>query len=296
MGGSHWVLQPTTLSYVYVGCDDGGTPPVGGGSGSGGSGSGGGSGNGGSENGGNGDGSGNGDISGPEPNPNYSFTQGQTIVTQPVQLTNPYQTFFSGLTPQQQQWLLDNEDAYTDIANYLSDKNWSEESKQFAKDLINFLIANGGSIEFDNSIDSQNSIVYDSIEDFQDFIDNRDNSGFEFQTEIENQNQKTVSVRFWISLFDGIKIFVKLERQPDDTFIVENTTSTMFGITVASGWEQTDYNYSISGSIITVNIYGVAETNIFFDGIGTIYSENMHYQIRIDKNTGSTISAHYIND
>ncbi|KAF2518770.1 hypothetical protein E0W68_08455 [Flavobacterium salilacus subsp. salilacus] len=140
VGGSTWVIEESTLSYVYVGCDGNaiGGP---GGSGSGGSGgSGGGSGNddGSGNNGGNtGGGSGSG---GSQPDPSYSFVEGQTIVTQPV-LVSLYQTFFSELSPQQQQWALANQATYNDITAYLDNENFSVESKQFAKEFLETAVA-----------------------------------------------------------------------------------------------------------------------------------------------------------
>lgn len=86
VGGSQWVIRPTTLSYIYVGCDDGSTSPGSGGPG-GGSGSGGGPGGPGDESTpGNGSGSGGDNSGGEQSDPNHSFVQGQTIVTQPIQI------------------------------------------------------------------------------------------------------------------------------------------------------------------------------------------------------------------
>lgn len=95
VGGSQWVIEASTLSYIYVGCDGAGGSSGGGGSSGSGGGStgGGGSGTGGGSSGGSsGSGSGDDGSGGTEPDPDYSFTQGQTLITQPIllELTTPY--------------------------------------------------------------------------------------------------------------------------------------------------------------------------------------------------------------
>jgi hypothetical protein len=145
VGGSRWVMHPMGLTWVYVGCGDsgGGSGGNGGSSGGGGATGGGGSGGGGNTGGGwddGGDGTGDG-SGGPVPDIDYNLTEGQTIVTQPIVFTGsnqgPVFNFFESLTPPQRQWALANTATYSDIIDYLTDEEWSEESKQFVLELIN---------------------------------------------------------------------------------------------------------------------------------------------------------------
>ncbi|QYJ68870.1 hypothetical protein [Flavobacterium litorale] len=141
VGGSDIVLQPTTLTYTYIGCDEGGSGNGGsGGDTGGGNTGGGGSGDGGGNTGGGTGGSGNdGGTGGGEPDANYGLIQGQTLITQPLVVANPSNQFFFGLKPEQQQWATANQGAYDAIVDYLTNENWSNESKQFAENWINLL-------------------------------------------------------------------------------------------------------------------------------------------------------------
>lgn len=150
VGNSEIVLQPTTLTYTYLGCDQGGGGnggnggdtgggnTGGGGSSDGGGNTGGGTGSGGGNDGGTGDG---------QSGSNHSLVQGQTLITQPLVVANQSNQFFSGLNTQQQQWATANQETYDAIVDYLTNENWSNESKQFATDLLDFAMQNENSKE-----------------------------------------------------------------------------------------------------------------------------------------------------
>ncbi|NQY28325.1 MAG: hypothetical protein HRT69_02530 [Flavobacteriaceae bacterium] len=73
-------------------------------------------------------------------------------------------------------------------------------------------------------------------------------------------------------------------------YILNDVNTALTGITLATSWSQTTYDYTIFGDTVIIDLYGTLSYNIFSQSIGTIYSESLHYQVIIDINTGQAIS------
>ena len=48
------------------------------------------------------------------------------------------------------------------------------------------------------------------------------------------------------------------------------------------------------GDIITVDVWGTEKYNLFLEGVGTVYSKQQHYRIKINKISGTMISLERI--
>lgn len=202
------------------------------------------------------------------------------------------QQFFEHLEFPQKLWVTssnENTYAYHQLINYLIQNNWSEASKTLVNKLITVSATNGGRFTIDNSINANNALVYNTVNEFETALEDQSDEGTDFEI-IEQQNEKIVSSKFWIGApYNGVKVNIKQDMTPPYT--VENVTSEMFGVTIFADWHQTDYSVNITENIVTVDILGVASVKVFFEGIGTIYHENQHFQIKINKATGNIISA-----
>jgi hypothetical protein len=202
------------------------------------------------------------------------------------------QQFFEHLEFPQKLWVTssnENTFAYHQLINYLIQNNWSEVSKTLVNKLITVSVAHGGRFTIDNSINANNALVYNTVNEFETALEDQSDEGTDFEV-VEQQNEKTVSSKFWIGApYNGVKVNIKQDMTPPYT--VENVTSEMFGVTIFADWHQSDYSVNITESIVTVDIFGVASVKVFFEGVGTIYHENQHFQIKINKATGNIISA-----
>jgi hypothetical protein len=178
------------------------------------------------------------------------------------------------------------------IFNYLITNGFSTTSRNKINQLINVAIATNTTFTIDPTINSTNGQVFNSISSLQNYLNNQSSVGSDFEYDIQQQNQKIASTKFWIGApYNGIKVNIKQNMNP---YSVINVTSEMFGVTLFADWNQSDFSSSILNNVVTVDVYGVSSIKIFFEGIGTIYHENQHFQIKINKLTGVIISANVI--
>ncbi|KAF2518239.1 hypothetical protein E0W68_09895 [Flavobacterium salilacus subsp. salilacus] len=258
VGGSTWVIEESTLSYVYVGCDDGGGSGSGG-NGSGGSGGstgggGGGTGSGGGTGGSGGNGNGGNGSGGPQSGSDYSFVEGQTIVTQPVQL-NP---------------------------------------SILAEDLLNDIIGSG-EWSFDNH-GSEITIQIDSEDDLIDLIN--EIPTFESETldddSILNPDpDKPTKITKFTAEFKDIILF-KLEltvksklKTPTQEYSIVSITPKIRPVEFATEFEIIAYEHSVANGIVTININGDMKYGLSVLGLDATVPETMNYQLKINIETGA---------
>lgn len=159
---------------------------------------------------------------------------------------------------------------------------------EFTEQLLNLAMVNNATFSFDNNLNSSNSLSFNTVEEFENFLNTQSKNGSEFET-VQQQNEKISSSKFWIGApFNGVKTNVKQNMSP---YSVANVTTELFGFTLFADWKQSDYSVSITNNVVTVNVYGVSSIKVFLEGIGTIYHENKHFQIKINKLTGGITSA-----
>ena len=221
--------------------------------------------------------------------------------------------FFNHLFYMQQVWTNEtpeNKAIYNQLIQYQIQNNWSEESNDFAIEMINLLqnvnytqeqkntITELINISCDNNltfstnsnVNQNNSTVMNNSTELENFLENESSEGTDFTIEQTDPNQKTASSKFWIAgFFGGVKANVKQNMTP--SYSINEVNSNAFGLTAGFSWNQSSFDVSIVGNVVTVNIYGVINYNLFIDGIGTIFSSNIHLQIKINKTTGNIISA-----
>lgn len=204
--------------------------------------------------------------------------------------------FYRSLSYQQQQWANDNQSSYNQLIQYQIDNNWSDESREFAEELIDLAIENNATFNFDNTIEPSNSLVFNTIQDFENHLETNLATLEETDFEIDAQNQRTATAKLSYGTF-GITIRVKQNMFP--TYEVVNVSSIKTGLSILLSYEQTDYNLDIVGSYVNVDVYGLATTgikiNVPFEANIT-FENDVHFRVVIDKNTGHVITAYEIND
>ena len=179
------------------------------------------------------------------------------------------------------------------IADYLNRPN---ADPTLVNELMNLAIANDAIFQFDWSIDSSNTLVFNTVQDFENHLETNLATLEETDFEIDAQNQRIATAKFSYGTF-GISIKVKQNMFP--TYEIVNVSSIKTGLSILLSYEQTDYNVDIVGSYVNVDVYGLATTGIKitvpFEANITFENE-VHFRLVIDKNTGHLITANEIND
>lgn len=221
------------------------------------------------------------------------------IVTVPTEFnplsTQEVKSFVAQLNPDQLAWWNDedNEDAVESIAIYLSQ---ADADPAFVEELIDLAIANDATFQFDDTIDSSNTLVFNTIQDFENHLETNLATLEETDFEIDAQNQRIATAKLSYGTF-GITIKVKQNMLP--TYEVVNVSSVKTGLSILLSYEQTDYNVDIVGSYVNVDVYGLATTGIKITvpfEANITFEDEVHFRVVIDKNTGHLITAYEIND
>ena len=119
-------------------------------------------------------------------------------------------------------------------------------------------------------------------------IESASSEGYDF-TFVQNQNTTISSVK--IKLLPWAGLLFNINQAKGLTYTVQNVTSGAYGLTLGYSWNQNDYSVSVSGNTTSVTVYGILEYTIFYEGVGTIYSEQLSYRININNRTGRIISG-----
>jgi len=89
----------------------------------------------------------------------------------------------------------------------------------------------------------------------------------------------------------GYEFFVKLVKDANNVYKVEKVTSDEWGLTFSWSWKQNEaYTVNVTGNIITIDVEGKENYNLFLEGIGTIYKRTKTYRMKINKLTGQQLS------
>ena len=186
-------------------------------------------------------------------------------------------------------WLANADEAtQVSVFNNLVQNNFNSESTGFVNQMISACLVNGGTFTFDNNLTTNNSQVFNSVTEAEQFILNNDVDGSDFET-IESGTEKTAKIK--VALLGpaaGIKIDIKQEINP---YNIVETTSNAYGVTLIFGWNQTGTDDNVIGNVATVNVYGLLNYNFIINGYGTVYSQIKHYQIKLNTVNGNIISA-----
>ncbi len=77
----------------------------------------------------------------------------------------------------------------------------------------------------------------------------------------------------------------------NDKYQINNVVSNPYGLTLGYAWTQTAYSQTTNGSNTTVILNGITSYTLFVQGIGTIYSSPVSYQININNTNGQITSG-----
>lgn len=167
-------------------------------------------------------------------------------------------------------------------------------------ELYDPIVEIGDSYSYDTSINGENAMDFDSVEDFIDF-----KSNVEFELNLNNESLLGggYSTRFKANMDGAASLNISvIQKLKDDSInqdyeiidVITDFSGFIFGYT----WEQTSTSddYVVSGNIAIVNVIGLQHYNLFLEGIGTVYSAYKHFELKINIETGEAISITQIED
>lgn len=106
------------------------------------------------------------------------------------------------------------------------------------------------------------------------------------------QNGNTITSTAKIALIPLANILLEIpQSKVGNTYVVDNVVTNLVGVTIGLSWSQTSYSQTVSGTTTTVNINGIASFVMPIEGLGTIYSYQHSYSIKIDNTNGKIISG-----
>jgi hypothetical protein len=162
------------------------------------------------------------------------------------------------------------------------------------------IIEGGDTYIYDESVNNENAMYFDSVQEFIDF-----KSTIELELNVDNEFllNGRFSTRFKSTLGGGASLNISvIQKLKDDDinqdYEIIDVITSFSGFTLGGTWEQTSvYNdYTVIGNMAIVNVEGLLHYNLFVEGIGTVYSEHKHFELKINIETGEAISITEIED
>ena len=215
---------------------------------------------------------------------------GTGIITSPVVVNHILLDFIRNLTPTQLLWWNNpiNDDAVDSISNYLLDV---EADQVFVKELIDLAIENNATFNFDNTIDPANSLNFDNLLSFENYLNeiitnNQNPEEIEEQILIQN-NTRMSSYKFKLTAFGGTDITIKYNLNSNNNIAsINQVNSEKYGLWTGD-LNQVEYTSNqLSGGRYEINI----KLNIVYDytieGFGITFTNS--YIIRIILNPDGT--------
>lgn len=153
---------------------------------------------------------------------------------------------------------------------------------------LNSILAPGDNYYFDNSLTTSNSLLFTSVSDFVSHLTQLNNNityNLATSETIINQNEKIETAKINLTFIGGVEIFVNLTKVGAN-WTISSVTSDDYGITLGWSWAQQTFTQNTTATEIIVDVYGYIKYNIIFDGIGTVYKQKQHYQLKINPQTG----------
>jgi len=130
-----------------------------------------------------------------------------------------------------------------------------------------------------------NNLEFNSIDDFKKHLSGSRGTSFKGT----NSDGGYLAIfSFNLAYVAGVDIFVKQKLTP--VYEVSGVTSSAWGVTLSFSWEQDNYLDKTNGDNTIIDIYGKVNYNLFLKEIGTVYTEQYHFQVVVNNKTGKEVS------
>lgn len=203
--------------------------------------------------------------------------------------------FFSNLSDGQKLWVGQHLNSYFQLVNNMIANNWSPESVSFGNSLINVCSQNNSSFTFDNTITPENSTIFGSIDEMNNFINNVSLQ----ETVLANSTNDYIgSYKFKIGTLGlgGVKVLVKFNQNGTNPMTVEDVNSEQYG-TMFGTWTQSTYTANtLSNDKIKIDIFGNLLVDMTVGGFGIKNNIPYHLTLVVDAITSGVESSSWSNN
>ncbi len=174
------------------------------------------------------------------------------------------------------------------------------QKKERIKNELNAILQTGDSWIFDDNIDIESSLVFNSVSSFNTYMaDEKNRATYEYNTQQPTVQGNIVTdeckVRysfFWPHY--GVKFTVSSTQNANNTFDFSNVSSSEYGLTIGWSWSQTTNsttpNLTNTATEYIITVSGTQNYNVFLEGLGTIYKAERKYVIKVSRITGKITS------
>ena len=156
---------------------------------------------------------------------------------------------------------------------------------------------------FNSTLTDEETISFDSVADFENYLDNLENTFSLESTEVIENPDDTKITKFKGKFDLPIPVYLNVHAKSNlDNILTPETNeynlidviSFETGITPFLEWEQDSYEESISGNIVTIVINGHFNIGIKISGFDVSYSDNYIVTVTLNTETGAAISMNVI--
>ena len=248
----------------------------------------------------------------------------QTVSTTPIALNIPYTetvlqalSLTNNLTSEIQAWI-ENPVNYLNVkklATFLTTNNSSPEAVGFVSLALNNIsvisslsnengnlvlnLNNGDSIIFNPQINATNSIIFNnSLEEIINYLRINNTSPTEmFTIDVPQNLNRKVGLFKWDFFTTTLNFYIGQNIDPNGSlnnyanYEVTDLSTALTGTTIAQQYENITYNVTKIPNLnkARVDSYGVFSYFIFWEGIGTVYRQALHFQMDLKMSNGDVL-------
>ena len=184
------------------------------------------------------------------------------------------------------------------LDNKTIDNVINNETTNFINELITLTVKKDAKFTFDNNIDPNNSLNFNTIQEFENYLDNYSNcDAFDLELIDDSLQQLVKTARCKFKMTSLVPYYINVQVKQNlasstSPYEVVSVTSNQSGATLAAEWHQNDdFDVSYSDNVVTITFTGSASMNCFIDGIGVFFSDQVKIIIKVNKDTGAFISG-----
>jgi len=207
--------------------------------------------------------------------------------------------FISTMSEAQHNWWVNpvNASSVVSITNYLTNHTYSIAAESFVYEMIDMCLANNSNFTFSNSVNPTNGLVFNSVNDFQNYLDSNSITPSFYSFEAPSQqNGHKAYFRFNLTFTGGVLVTADVVNNSNGTSTVTSASSSQTGLYVMSEWTQIGAAgiTTLQNGTVKIVVTGSVQTNAVIQAIGLKYSSTYELTMIYNPNNGILIFSSII--
>ncbi|WP_298120061.1 hypothetical protein [Flavobacterium sp.] len=185
-------------------------------------------------------------------------------------------------------------ETWTSIVNFFGENGQTAENEEFVEDMINTCNENGGSFVIDDTITEDNALVFDDVEEFENYFNSISITPFLESNEIiEQENGHKGYFTFKLNSYTGVTLIANIVDHSDGTSTITSATTVESGLYIMSDWTQKGEASitTLPSGASKIVVIGTVKTNSIIESIGISVSNTYELTVVYNPNTGIVISS-----